>query len=488
MTLSQEAREQLIENTLAAGSQDTRPISWRGQEEHWPVIRVPASALLLNQNSHRIRAQIKALGPKAAPIEQQPHGEEAQGLIADLIRRTPGYAIVRDAIARDNQLEPGLITHKGVLINANTRTVAIRETGVQSGYVKVQVLPADATIAELTALELKYQMQQEVRQDYSFTNQLLLIDDLLRQNWTPESIGLEIYRSLNPKKDADRATAAKRVEDEARLLGLIDLVIAASGGLMSYPDFDESRQTLIEIDQAVEALRRKNQDAQANRVRDARITVMLSGLGYEAVRQVDASFLDDYVAAALKEEEALEPVASALLATTSIVEDDGLAGLDFDTPTSLDGEDNGPVSLHKIYDALVKTPKDGDVVLDAEDGGTVTMTRDAFKAAVNSVFTRAVRAKELDNDRTDAMTAPMKHLGTAATAIDRARKALDDLPHRDRFDTVALQKALRKVSRACDELSVYLAGKKGFPVEFRVDGSLATPELDLPTGPESQES
>lgn len=471
MTLSQQAREELIEKTLRAGSQDRRPITWRGQEEYWAVIRLPATSLLLNHRSHRIRAQIKALDAKRQMVENDPYCGESQELIARLIRSTKGYTAVRDTIHRDAQLEPGLITHKGVLINANTRTIAIRETGVQEGYVKVQVLPPDATLAELTTLELKYQMQEEVRQKYSFTNQLLLIDDLFKQKWTPERIGLEIYRYLNPERDADRKEAARRVQDEARLLAIIDLIIAASGGRMTYTDFDDERQTLIEIDQSFESLRKKNQEVMAVRVRDAKITAMLAGLGYEAVRQVDNRFLDDYVAQSLKEEEALEPVAETLLTSTPTATDDDLIGLDFDTPTALDPVDDEPVTIQRIFDALAKTPKDGDVVLDAPAGGRVTMSRDAFKATVNSVFTRAVRSKALDSDRSDAMTAPMKHLATAAGAIDRARKALDDLPHRDRLNTAELNRALRKLTRAWDELSNYLSGPKGF-AEVQVNAAI----------------
>lgn len=483
MTLSQEAREQLIVSTLAAGSEDKRPITWRGREEMWPVVRIKASSLLLNPNSHRIRAQTRALPPaKADAFQQDPLGTDAQATINELIRATPGYPRVRDTLVRDLQQDPGLVTHKGVLINANTRAVAIREANIQDGYIKVQVLPSDATKSELTALELRYQMQQEVRQDYSFTNQLLLIEELMSQKWLPEVIGLEIYRSLNPKKEADRKEAAKRVTDEARLLAIIDLVIAASGGVMNYPQFDDWRQTLIEIDQAVESLKRKNQDALAIRIRDARITVMLSGLGYEAVRQVDAKFLDDYVPLALHEEDALEPVAAALLTSETTSEDGGLDGLDFLTPTAADPDAAGPVSLQRVYDALVKTPKDGDVTFEADDGALVTMSRDAFKAAVNSVFIRATRAKALDTDKSDAMTAPMKHLASAASLVDRARKALGELPRRDQFDKAYLQRELRKLARSCDELTVFLSDKK-FDVDFKVDGSLTQDEhqhmLDL---------
>ena len=87
----------------------------------WPVVSVPVADVLLNHKSHRIQAQLRSLGEDSKIIEDNPYSEEAQGKIADVIRHTKGYETVKDTIRRDQQQDPGTITHEGVLVNANTR-------------------------------------------------------------------------------------------------------------------------------------------------------------------------------------------------------------------------------------------------------------------------------------------------------------------------------------------------------------------------------
>src|SRR5690606_22677759 len=149
--------------------------------------------------------------------------------------------------------------------------------------------PSDATEAELTELELSFQMRRDVKQDYSFTAQLLFIRDLLNDGWSPERIGLEMDRSLNPNKEPDRKQAAQRAETDARILNIIETVIASSNGNLSYAFFDNEQQTLKDIDSAYQAQKDKNPEL-AERERNAKITGMLAGLDYRRVRQIDVTY------------------------------------------------------------------------------------------------------------------------------------------------------------------------------------------------------
>ena len=156
--ISRQARISLIEetvNAVGADHQDRRPMRWRGEDVPWPVVQIPVSHALLNPYSHRIKAQIGSLGLSGQVIADDPFGDEAQEFIAEIVCGTPGYARIKATLARDKQQDPGVMTREGVLINANTRLVALRELGVP--YIKVQVLPTDATQAELTELELGFQ-------------------------------------------------------------------------------------------------------------------------------------------------------------------------------------------------------------------------------------------------------------------------------------------------------------------------------------------
>jgi hypothetical protein len=456
-----EARRQLVDRALQAGSDDRRPFPWRGGEQTWPVVSIPAAYLLLNPDSHRIKAEIAALGPRSRVIGDDPFGEEAQDLIAEIIRGTDGFADVKTAL-RDGQRDPGVITRVGVIINGNTRTVAMRELHGADAYVKVHVLPEDATLTELTRLELRFQMQKDVKQEYTFTNQLLLIDDLMRQGSSPEDIGLDLYPGLDPASRADRNKAREDVEGEARLLALIRQVLDASGGRMTFSQFNKDRQTLLEIDQAYSAIeRRTHNTALARRVRDAKLTAMVIGLGYNDVRQIDEGFLDQYAMDAFLEEPDLRALAPGLLSEQARAGDDALDGLDFldDEPVS------DEVTLQPVFEALVSTGPDGTVTLAGSDGGGTDMPAEVFRASVRSALERGVNIKRLDNDRAGALTSPMRQLNIAAASLDRARARLGEVAGHPGFDIGALREAVRKLQRAYDETGDALRAQAGISWE-----------------------
>jgi hypothetical protein len=480
-TLTQNARRDLVAAAHDAAGPDIerRPVRWRGADVSWPVVRVPVAHVLLNHRSHRIQAQLRSLGEVGKIIEGDPHSEEAQDKIADLIRHTKGYETVKATIRRDQQQDPGMITHEGVLVNANTRAVVLRDLCAELGhdeakkfeYIKVQVLPVDATESEIVQLELSYQMRPNVQQDYTFTNQLLFIRDLLSAGWTPVDIGLEMYRSYNPDIPRDRAAAAKDIEIEDRLRQMIDELITASGGALGWPDFDTERQNLLEIDTSYQSLAARRGVDTARRVKQAKLAGVLAGLDYRRVRLIDETYLDDYVLPALEEEPNLKPAARALaIGDTPHVgaaEPDGLFPLDDLAPDTPEPPAQGSlVTLDRLFTLLVSNgkvdpDKDADSTVDLPtDNGPTELSKSAFFDAVKNAMTVATASKERDSQGQDALEVPRKHLGAATMACDRVRRAMDDLADAGQApDQAALQTAFDAYLRSHDELVEYLAAK-----------------------------
>jgi hypothetical protein len=482
-TLTQNARRDLIAAAHDAAGPDTerRSLRWRGTDVPWPVVRVPVAAVLLNHKSHRIQAQLRSLGAAGQIIEEDPYSEEAQAKIADIIRRTKGYETVKATIRRDQQQDPGTITHEGVLVNANTRAVVLRDLYADLGhdeakhfeYIKVQVLPADANEPEIVQLELSYQMQPNVRQEYTFTNQLLFIRDLLAAGWTPEGIGLEMYRSYNPDIPRDRAAAAKDIETEDRLRQMIEELIASSGGALTWTDFDTERQNLVDIDSSYQSLAARRGIDTARRVKQAKLTGVLAGLDYRRVRLIDESYLDDYVLPAMEEEPNLKPAARALAmgapAPVGVTELEGLSPLDDllpDTPEPSAPAQDSVVTLEPLFSLLVSNgkvdpQKDADSIVDLPtDDGPAPLPKSAFFDAVKNAMTVAASFKERDSQGQDALEVPRKQLHAARAACDRARRALDDLADMAKTpDQRSLQAAFDAYLRSHDELVDYLSAK-----------------------------
>lgn len=489
--LNAETRKSMVAQAAAAAASplqqaDRSPLRWRGKDQSWDVAQLLVEIVLLNPNSHRIKAQIKSLGEKGQEILDDPFTEKSQNSIEDIIRATKGYSKIKAAIARDKQEEPGVITHEGLLVNANTRAVALRDLYAEAShndrkafeYIKVHILPPDALDEELVQLELAFQMRPEVRQPYTFTNQLLFIQDLLAAGMSPEQIGLDMDRSYNPDDPKHRAAAAKDVMLSDRLRQMVQELIEASGSTRTWGHFDDERQNLLEIDNTYQQMLGKNGDAAARRVRQAKYAAMLAGLDYRKIRSIDDSYIDEYLVPALEEEPDLAQSAQALAMGPAVQDEDSepeldfLDGLDSFGATDTDTVDSTSetVTLDPLFELLVKSGsvtegQDPTVELPTNDGIAV-VPRKTFMDSVRSAMIVAVNQKERDDQSVDALDVPRKQVIAAANACDKARSKLDELFKTDRVvDQNKLRVAFEAYQRSHDELTAYLSDRFGFDVE-----------------------
>jgi hypothetical protein len=344
-----------------------------------------------------------------------------------------------------------------VLVNANTRAVALRDLREQ--YVKVVVLPADAGPKEITELELRLQMEQEVKQEYSFTSQLLFIEDLVNSgNYTALEVGRALRPGLTTSK-RDTKAATDLVEGELRLLALIREVTNASGGVINFLYFDDKQQALIEIDQDYQRLKTTKPD-EAARIRDAQLAGMIAGVDYRRLREIDSTLLDNYVAPALGESKSLAPHLDALLAPAMAISSAGAApagvsdffGDDEDGDAGDDGAgaSAGP-SLSGVYTLLAQTKPEDDVALPTTEGEAVTLPRVVVATELFSGLTTAIENKKRDSRQVDGLTAPMIHLKEAARVLDKAATAYADVRGRPGFNQSEFESAVQEYERAAAE-------------------------------------
>lgn len=458
--LTDEARSGLIEQAVAAAPPDGArwPINWRGGEIVLPVVQIDVDAVLLNPHSHRIRSLLESQPDRGKSIMNNPFTAESQRQIADLLKSTDGFPHIKNALAKDGQQFPGVLTRAGVLVNANTRAVAIRDLrqGQGPAYVKVVVLPADATEKEITLLELELQMERDVKQEYSFTARLLFIEELMTKlSMSTLEVGQRLRPDLTNSK-ADQKKAKEEIEQEMRLLSMIRQVVAHSGGSLTLRDFDGSRQGLIEIDDDYQRLRQMRPDV-AVRVRDAQLAGLIAGVDYRRLREVDEALLDNYVVPAMREQTTLKDFTERLTTGDNAGSPtaQGPAGLDV-----LEEEDAPPAdrpSLSAIYALLAKTPEDADVAMPASGGETTSLPRKTLAAAVKNALESAISSKRRDGRKLDALTAPIQYLKEATKGIDDARLAWLDVKSNPAFASEPFQAATEEVKRAYDELEQTIA-------------------------------
>lgn len=447
-----------------SGSGTAEELRWKGGKLVLPVASIDLDVVLLNAHSHRIKAQLQSL-PRSEQdiVAADPYGQEAQSLIAHLLRETPGFDRIKNALENDGQLNAGVLTTGGVLVNANTRAVALRDLRKQ--YIRAVVLPADAGPKEITELELRLQMEQEVKQEYSFTSQLLFIEDLVNSgNYTTLEVGRALRPSFTTSK-RDQKAAVDLVEGELRLLSLIREVVNASGGAINFLYFDDQRQALIEIDQDYQRMRATNPE-EAVRIRDAQLAGMIAGVDYRRLREIDSVLLDSYVTPALEESLTLAPhLESLLVPSADPIRSPTPAGVseffgDNDSPLSggVAPTGNGGVakpSLSEVYTLLAQTKLEDDVALPTPEGEPVKLPRVVVAAELFSGLTTAIENKKRDSRQIDDLTAPMVHLREVARLLDKAASAFASVQDHPSFNPAEFGNAVQAYKRAAsafDEL------------------------------------
>lgn len=449
-----EARRQAIavahavaEKSVQSGTGAADKLHYQGKDLTLPVVHMDLDYVLLNPASHRIGSFVQSVTPEeTALLENDPYGPEAQALVARLIKETDGYIKLRNILSREDQREAGVMTDAGILINANTRAVALRELGKK--YIDVVVLPADAGEREFNDIELRLQMAVEGKQAYSFTAQLLFIEDLINSKRSLEEVG-QILRPDFADDAAGRKQAKADVELELRLLELVRDVVSLGGGKTRFRDLDARRQALIEIDSDYQSMKNKNRDV-ADRVKYAQLTAMLSDIDYRKIRAIDDSLLSTYVLPAMEEDETFHGRLDTLLTHDAPTPIDGaLTGLDLLD----DDDDSSGASFRGLLQLVASAEQDGSIELPATDAAdAATVATQVVRNAIYGVFDLALRTKAQDDQSGDTLTAPSRLLLRAARDIDAALAAYEDVRDEPGFDPDAFDSARQRLERAYDSL------------------------------------
>ena len=239
-TLSNENRRNAITKSLEDYRHNnlkrTETIDYRGTKRSLEVITLPISLLLLNHDNSRLTAQLVD-HPKKSSVELNPFSEESQTIIASLLRSTESFKTLLEELKKFGQQNPGLISRDGLLINGNTRLVALREIGAQG--IDVAVLPEDALASDFLDVEMSLQMQKLTHQDYTFTNRLLLMKRYLDRGHTKNELGAKMGWVKN---------VTKKVDQNIRLLNLIDEIRSLRNSHFPYEFFDNKEQVLKDLD------------------------------------------------------------------------------------------------------------------------------------------------------------------------------------------------------------------------------------------------
>src|SRR5438093_3635791 len=227
-------RLEIVRGHLHAPTGDVYTIPFRGQRKKLPVIRIDTRDLCYNIELGRLiidRLTIIDVGADADP--EDPNLQEG---IESKILSFRETGLLKRLIARDGQLEPGVTTADGYVINGNRRLAVLRSLAKESGnqrfaYMDVAVLPEDAKRDELYLLEASMQMTPETRARYGPVTTMLQIRRGLRELRLEKE---KIAEAMNMEGDD--------LEKHLERLALMDEYLAFVGRSGEYHLLEEGRE------------------------------------------------------------------------------------------------------------------------------------------------------------------------------------------------------------------------------------------------------
>jgi len=276
--------QRLAEATGVTGVPETIKVEFRGLPLNVQVIDMPVTRLFYNPGTHRIRAQRSHDLGKDETLSADPWSQESQEYLhyllttqpADPSRRDPRFDELKDSLRDYKQLEPGLITRDGILVNGNTRRAALKELG--SSSIRVGVLPASCTWDDIHAVELTLQLRQDHRRDYSYINHLLALEEQMTLGRELPEIA-RIFHTTTPALDRDVWI----------LNNLRDLVRRSDTGgfTLRLMDFENAKEKLFELYRTVKGERNKEK---ADLLKESRLAAITLDFAKTDVRYIGPDF------------------------------------------------------------------------------------------------------------------------------------------------------------------------------------------------------
>jgi len=165
-------------------------LKYMGETREFDIYKVPLELLIYNVDNGRISSLVKSYTRETGPIDAET--EEGSKIISKFLydsAKERNDKTLKD-IAENGQLEPGIITMDGVIVDGNRRFSLLSSIHYDStnkytqslkdacGYFLTRILPEDANEREILRLETTYQMGADSKVDYNAIEKYLHARDL----------------------------------------------------------------------------------------------------------------------------------------------------------------------------------------------------------------------------------------------------------------------------------------------------------------------
>lgn len=426
-------RSRMLANRSRIGSSPVQ--AWPRTEKTLELVELETEWVRFSTLNHRTRAeQQRAARDRGREdlFTADPLGEDAQEAQFEILCGQTKFADLKADLLERTQQEPAIITADGVLINGNRRTAALRsllEDGQRSGkYVKCFVLPQDATAEEILLLEAELQVAREFKEDYSWINEAMMIEELYElsdKNW--DRVAAQMHRTVSD------------VRAQHEKLMLVHQLVDRSQGTRLHIDFTENETAFTELAKHI----RNKPALEAEGIKSAYFLGILTGVNYRDLRHLRCDAAPELVETELRREPALQLAREAARGGSqpAAVEDDVLS--DF-----LDGDDEVDTPLEDLLTLVLTQRPEGVITLPS--GQSLPMER-VSQSLANAVTLAAHEANERNREQ-DTVQAPLKRVEKAAAELQRVPGLLPRARAHAGWDEETFQDQLLQLEKLLTEI------------------------------------
>ena len=219
-----------------------QPVELAGKRMELAVLRLPIDLLRYNITNGRFAAEYAELRNRLRR-DLDPNDKNDALKIRELLLSQEKRAtqLLKDDLKRIGQLEPGVITYDGSVINGNRRMAVFEQIADDTGdaqysYLDVVRLPPGVSEKDLWRLEANLQFSREERLDYGPINRLLKFREGIKAGLSERQIAASMYGG-----------SEKDVKEDLKRLELIETYLEYIGKKGNYKAAERVHEHFIDL-------------------------------------------------------------------------------------------------------------------------------------------------------------------------------------------------------------------------------------------------
>ena len=197
-------------------------LPYQGETRAFNVYKIPLEFLVFNKDNGRIASLVKSYIREHQAIDVET--EEGSALIAKFLysAHEDRNKITREDIINNGQLQYGIVTSDGVIVDGNRRVTLLisiaNDPKVQqsirdrSKFFLAAILPEEANPKDILRLETQFQMGADGKVDYNPIEKYLHAVDMLNKGFTVNEI--KSYMGFKKLTDVTQAIEIVKLMDE----------------------------------------------------------------------------------------------------------------------------------------------------------------------------------------------------------------------------------------------------------------------------------